>query len=85
MYYTNAAKQELENGKPIKDIEVDFRLTTLKPRHAQWIVNMYNFFTSAKGIPIITKGWKKAGVIGLLDGTTVFQPEDPFKLYYMYQ
>ena len=34
--------------------------------------------TSSKGKDIIHKGWKKAGIFGLLDGTTVLPPEDPF-------
>jgi hypothetical protein len=28
---------------------------------------------------IIAKGWKKAGISGLLDGTTILPPEDPFQ------
>ncbi len=72
-------KQELDDGKLIEDIEVDFRLTTIKPLHSQWIVNMYSFFTSAKGVPIITKGWKKAWISGLLDGNTIIPSEDPFQ------
>ena len=78
-YYTNAVRQRLDSGKPIEDIEVDFRLPTIQPLHAQWIVNMYNFFTSPKGRPVIIKGWKKAGIVGLLDCTTVLPPEDPFQ------
>lgn len=52
-------KQQLDNGKKIEDIEVDFRLTTIKPLHAQWLVNIYNFCTTEKGAHIIAKGWKK--------------------------
>ena len=58
-YYSDAVKQEIDNGKEIEDIEVDFRLTTIKPLHAQWLMKMYNFLTSEKGNEIITKGWKK--------------------------
>ena len=78
-YYSTIVQQQLECGKDVEDIEVDFRLTTLKPLHAQWLVNMYNFFTIPNGKEIILKGWKKAGISGLLDGTTVLPPEDPFK------
>ena len=53
----------------LQDVEVDFRLSVLKPLHAQWLVNMYNFF-SERGRVIISKGWKKAGIAGVLDGTT---------------
>ena len=77
-YYSDAVKKKLDRGETLEDIEIDLRLTTLKPLHAQWLVNMYNFFTSAKAVSIITRGWQKAGIAGLLDGTTSIPDEDPF-------
>ena len=44
MYYSEIVRHELENGRNIDDIEVDLRLTAIKPLHAQWLVSMYNFF-----------------------------------------
>lgn len=81
-YYSSTVQQQLECGKTVEDIEVDFRLTTLKPLHAQWLVNMHNFFTTPNGKEIILKGWKKAGISDLLNGTTVLPLEDPFKAIY---
>ena len=69
-YYSEIVRHKLENGESVEDIEVDLRVTAIKPRHAQWLVSMYNFFTSSKGTQVIHKGWKKAGISGLLDGTT---------------
>jgi len=43
-------------------------------------VNIYNYFTTASsGRDIILKGWKKAGISGILDGSTILPPEDPFE------
>ena len=81
-YYGDAVKQQLDSGKDIQDIEVDFRLTTIKPLHAQWLVNMYNFCTTDKGANIISRGWKKAGIAGLLDGSIELPYEDPFQTIY---
>ena len=78
-YYSNCVKQQLENGKRLEDVEVDFRLTSIKPLHARWIVGMYNFLTSEKGSLVIKKGWEKAGITGLLDGSTEMPSEDPFE------
>ena len=64
--------------KPLEDVDVDFRLTVIKPLHAQWLVDMFNSFTTQKGAEVITKGWKKAGIVGILDGTIVLPSEDPF-------
>ena len=63
----------------LEDVEVNFRLSVIKPLHAQWLVNLYNFFSTERGRQVICKGWKKAGILGLLDGTTVLPPEDPFE------
>ena len=79
-YYSDAVKQQLESGTKLEDVEVDFRLSVLKPLHAQWLVNMYNFFSTERGRLVISKGWKKAEISGLLDSTTVLPPEDPFEL-----
>ena len=34
-YYSDTVKQQLDSGKSIDDVEVEFRLTTIKPLHAQ--------------------------------------------------
>ena len=65
-------------------IEVELRMSVIKPLHAQWLVNIYAYFTSAShGRYIILKGWKKAGIGGLLDGTTILPPEDLIEQVYM--
>ena len=43
------------------------------------VVGMYNFLTSEKGSLVIKKCWEKAGITGLLDGSTEIQSEDPFE------
>ena len=82
MDYSEFVQHKLENGKSVEDIEVDQRLTAIKPLHALWPVNMYNFFTSNKRAQIICKGWKKAGISGLLDGTTTTLSADLFSRIY---
>lgn len=79
IYYSSCVKQQLDNGKQLEDIDVDFRLTIIKPLHAQWLVDMFNFLSSQKGADIIIKGWTKAGVVGVLDGTIALPRDDPFK------
>ena len=79
VYYSSSVKQQLDSGKKLEDIDVDFRLTAL---HAQWLVNLFNFFTSRKGAELIMKGWKKAGIVGVLDGSIVLPSEDPFSEFF---
>ena len=54
-------------------------MMVIKPLHARWLIKMYNFFTTTEGRSIVIKGWKKAGIIDVLDGTTTVTEEDPFK------
>ena len=43
---------------------------------------MYNFFSTLEGKEIILKGWKKAGILELVYGSTIIPPDDPFKEIY---
>ena len=81
-YYSEIVRHKLENGESVEDIEVDLKLTAIKPLHAQWLISMYNFFTTRKGAQVFHKGWKKAGISGLLDGTTTVPSADPFSNIY---
>ena len=42
---------------------------------------MFNFFTT-RGAEIIIKGWKKDGIVGVLDGTIVLPSEDHFSEFF---
>lgn len=68
-YYSGAVKEQLDSGKQLVGIDVNFRLSTVKPLHGEWLISMYNYFTTRKGIEIIVKGWKKSGIVGLFDRT----------------
>ena len=76
-YYSNEVKSQLDN-----DVEVDFRLSKIKPLHAQWLIDMYNYFTTEKGSQIIIKGWKKAGIVEIFNGNFAPFTEDPYVKFY---
>ena len=79
-YYSGVVQQGLRDGKELEDINVD---CVIKPLRAQWLVNAYNFFSTIDGRDIIYKGWKKAGISGLFDGTIgTFLPENHFNDIY---
>ena len=41
-----------------------------------------SIFKIENGAEIITKGWKKAGIVEILDGTVVLLSEDPFEPFF---
>ena len=43
-------------------IEVDLKLSTLKPIHAKLLMSIYEFLQGEKGRKIILNGWKAAGI-----------------------
>jgi len=49
-----------------ENVNVERKLSVLKPIHATWLVEMYNFFASAKGRVHVLKGWEKAGIKGVV-------------------
>lgn len=81
-YYSRCIQQQLDAGKLLEDVEVDLRLTIIKPLHAQWLVNIYKFFSTDEGRGIVTKGWKKSGILGLFDGSTTLLASNPFEDIY---
>ena len=81
-YYSEQVLHQLQARTSEDEISVDLKLTTIKPLHVQWLVNLFNLMTTEKGKEHIFKGCKKAGVAGLVDGTTVLPEEDPFQEIY---
>ena len=81
-YFTNAIMKEMlrdpkRNGTTI---EVDLRLSTLKPEHAKVSRKVYEFLQSEKGCNVIKAGWRVAGITNVLkEGTdTDFTSMNPF-------
>ena len=68
-----------DSGVVLDDVDVDLRLSVLKPIHATWLVSMYNHLSSSEDRQAIAKGWKKAGVTDVVSGLKNLPPEDPFE------
>ena len=54
--------EQLDNGKQI-EVDVKLQLTSLKPLHAEWLVELFNNMTTSQGKEIIMSGWKASGII----------------------
>ena len=78
-WYSAQIQGQLDSGVVLDDVDVDLRLSVLKPIHETWIVIMYNHFSSSEGRQSIAKGWKKAGVTDVVNGSKKRPPEDPFE------
>ena len=48
----------------VTTIEVDLKLSTLKPHHGKLMKELYERLLSDKGKSIILSGWKSSGITG---------------------
>ena len=67
-YFTSCIMEALENdpNRDVTTIKVDLRMSTLKPRHAKVMGDMYTYLKSEKGDRIIEAGWKASGITDAL-------------------
>ena len=57
-----------------------FGLTTLKPLHANWACDLYDYLSLSKGEVKIKNGWKRAGIIEAIEKVfSELTPLDPFE------
>ena len=63
-YFTSTITKVLENepNRDVATIEVDLKLSTLKPIHAMVLMDIYDFLLSKKGKKVVLNGWKAAGI-----------------------
>ena len=78
-WYSAEVQKQMESGNSTDEIEVDLRLSVLKPLHATWLVSLYNHLTGSVEKRHIAKGWSKAGISELVQGKATLSPEDPFE------
>ena len=58
----------------------EVRTSTLKPLHASWVCDLYDYLTSSKGEVIIKNGWERAGIIEAIEkGLSELPPLGPFQ------
>ena len=51
-------RKELDAGKSLDEISTKFKLTTMKPLHAKWVIDVFNQLSSFEGKKVILGGWK---------------------------
>ena len=70
--------KQLDDGKELHDINIDLKLSKLKPLHAEWLVELYNQISAAKGRKIIHSAWKASGITEAMKaGKASLQPLEP--------
>ena len=77
-WYTDQVSAQLQKGVPIDEIDIKLRLSLLKPLHAGWIVDFYNYMTG-DGKNVIDSGWRASGIKDAIRlGLDALPTIDPF-------
>ena len=78
-WYSSSISKQIEEGKSIGHIDVELKLSFLKPLRAKWINELYDYMTSEEGHQIISNGWKTAFIAEAIEqGTKDLRSLDPF-------
>ena len=78
-WYSAEVQKQVDSRVNFEDVNVERKLSVLKPIHATWLMEMYNFFTSAQGRVHILKGWEEVGIKGIVTWREVLPPVDPYQ------
>ena len=77
--FSNPVQHHLDKDIALEDIDIKFQLTTMKPLHASWLINLYNELTSSRAKDVIIGGWKKSGIMDAIKlGSKGLPSIDPF-------
>ena len=77
--YSHQVSNQLSEGKPLESMQVPLKLSLIKPINAGWLIEFYNYMTSAEGKKYIYSGWRASGITDAIKiGKANFPPTDPF-------
>ena len=78
-WYSKKISKALVDGIALDDIEIELKLSVLKPLQAKLIFELYNYLTSEKGHEMTGNSWKSAGITETIEGSLVnLESLDPF-------
>ena len=82
-YFTSTITQAMlqDPQRDVTTIEVDLKLSTLKPMHGKLMITVYDSLRQEQGKEIILNGWRAAGITEAIKKarSTGFAPSlDPF-------
>ena len=78
-WYFLKLTEQMDAGIELDDIDIKLCLSTLKPLHAGWLVELYNHMTTENGKQVILSGWRTTGILDAVKlGVAKLPCLDPF-------
>ena len=79
LWYADQVQRAMDAGKLMEEIDIDLKLSVLKPLHASWLIELFDHMTSPAGKAVSLKGWEVAGITDAVKkGTSGLPSLDPF-------
>ena len=60
-------RKELDAGRSLDETSIKFKLTTMKPLHARWVIDVLNQLSSFERKKVILAGWNVSGISDALE------------------
>ena len=79
-WYSSSISKQLEEGKSIEDIDVEWKVSILKPLHAKWINELYYYMNFEESHNIVSNGWKAAFITEAIEQET--RDPEPFDTFF---
>ena len=62
IWYADQSQRAMDAGKSMEEINIDLKLSVLKPLHASWLIELFNHMTLPDGRDVSLKVWEVAGI-----------------------
>ena len=54
-WYTAQLTHAMDNGRELDSVDMELKLSVIKPLHAKWMMEVYNEMTSSEGKEVCLK------------------------------
>ena len=81
LWYADQVQRAMDGNrfKSMEEIDIDLKLSVLKPLPASWLIELFDHMTSPAGKAVSLKGWEVAGITDAVKkGTSGLPSLDPF-------
>ena len=79
-WYARQIVTEMSKCTDVEEIDVQMKLSAVKPLYASWLIELYNYVTSSAGRDVSMKGWEKIGIYNaIVKGINGLPSLNPFK------
>ena len=79
LWYADQVQRAMDAGKSMEEIDIDLKLSVLKPLHASCLIELFDHMTSPADKAVSSKGWEVAGITDAVKkGASGLPSLDPF-------